>query len=251
MGWRVWLILRKWQFGVIGAGILAAVAIYSLINLAKPTVHTSQTHLFAAHVDPSVKAFDSANTISDPAWFNKAYSAGFRLYILNTVRWGTCDPWPLAQTQIQAALAAGLKVAAYTRNPNCWENGILATGPYQKQLQFFAIDVETDPGVAATKSMVDGIKAMGVRPIIYTNYLMWPHIQQNTANSFSKLPLWDAQNSQFPYSNWQANYLSPTPITFNYWNTTDNTRIAVQQQIEYPLNGINVDLDSFDATFLQ
>jgi hypothetical protein len=201
--------------------------------------------------DPSVKAFDSANTISDPSWFAQAYAAGFRLYILNTVEWGTCTPWNLAQPQIQAAIAAGLKVAAYTRNPDCWQNGILATGPYQSQLQFFALDIETDPGVPATLAMVSGIKSMGVRPVIYSGSNMWAGLEGSLSKSFSNLPLWDTNASVFPYSSWQANYEEPKPIPFGGWNTAANMRIGIQQQIEYDLNGVKVDLNSFNADFLK
>jgi hypothetical protein len=209
------------------------------------------THLLAAHVDASVKAFDSANTISDPTWFSKAYAAGFRLYILNTVYFGSCTPWPAAQTQIQEALAAGLKVAAYTRNPDCWQNGILAAGPYQNQLQFFALDIETDPGIPATHAMVNDVKALDVRPVIYTGAADWPRIEGSQTKAFSNLPLWEFNNSKFSFDSWQANYLSPTPVAFGGWNTVINMRAGVQQQIEYPLNGVHVDLDSFDATFLR
>ena len=199
----------------------------------------------------SIKAFDSGNLISDPAWFNQAYTAGFRLYILNTTHWGTCTPWSPVQPQIKNALAAGLKVAAYTRDPRCWRDGILGTGPYQSQLQFFALDIEEDPGIPVTRAMVDGVKGMGVRPVIYSGARMWPQLQGATANSFSDLPLWETDESKFPYEDWQVNVLWPTPKQFGGWNTASNMRIGIQQQFEYTLNDINVDLNSFNADFLK
>lgn len=251
------MALPRAKGAIIICVVLAAAVIVGLSklgNAAKPVpqAKTDSTYLLAAHIDASVKAFDSANAISDPDWFTQAYAAGFRLYIINTTEWnGTCDPWAQAQTQIANALAAGLKVAAYTRNPDCWQNGILATGPYQSQLQFFALDIETDPGVPATQAMVNGIKALGVRPIIYSGWRMWAGLQGSTALDFSNLPLWDTDPSQFSYQSWQANYLSPKPVPFGGWNTTANPRVGVQQQFEYTLNGVNIDLDSFNATFLK
>jgi hypothetical protein len=241
---------------------VALVAAGAYVGLGSLGNHTRAAKSAAAQVkaanttasvppDPSIKAFDSDNTVSDPTWFSQTYAAGFRLYILSPVEWGTCTPWNLAQPQIQAALAAGLKVAAYTRNPDCWQNGILATGPYQSQLQFFALDIETNPGIPATTVMVNGIKSMGVRPIIYSGSSMWAKIEGSLAGSFSNLPLWDSNSSGFPYASWQANYEEPKPIEYGGWNTASNMRVGVQQQIEYDLNGVKVDLDSFNATFLK
>ena len=71
-----------------------------------------------------------------------------------------------------------------------------------------------------------------------------------TASRFSAVPLWEAAHLDFSYDSWRANYLQPTPIPFGGWNTPSNMRIGVQQQIEFPLNGVNVDLDSFNANSL-
>ncbi len=199
----------------------------------------------------SVKAFDSANTINDANWFVQAYNAGIRLYVLNMTDWGTCNAWSQAQPQIQKALAAGLKVGAYTRDPSCWHNGILAAGQYQNQLQFFALDVETDPGVPVTRAMVDGVTAMGVRPIIYSDSGMWSGVQGGNDTSFSDVPLWDTDTSTVNFSTWQANILSPTPVKYGGWNTSTTMRVGIQQMFEYTFNGINVDLNSFDASFLR
>lgn len=210
--------------------------------------NTASLTFVTAH--SSVKVIDSANTINDPEWFKQAYAEGFRLYVMHSTAWGTCTPWYNTQAQLGMALDAGLKIAVYTRDPNCWENGILAAGPYKDMLQFFALDVETDPGVAATREMVDGIKAMGVRPVMYTGSGIWGGIQGSAANDFSDVPLWDTNTSSFDYAGWQANYLAPTPVAYGGWNTPGSMRIGVQQQFEYSLNGINANLSSFDASFL-
>jgi hypothetical protein len=212
-----------------------------------PSNTASVTYITA---NTSVKAIDSVNTINDPTWFTEAYAAGIRLYIMHSTVWGTCTPWSNTQSQLSMALAAGLKIAVYTHDPSCWQNGILAAGPYQDQLQFFALDVETDTNVAVTRAMVDGVKSMNVRPIIYSGSGMWSGVQGATSNDFSDVPLWDTNTSTFDYASWQANYLSPAPVPYGGWNTPSTMRIGAQQEFEYTLNGINVDLDSFDSTFL-
>ena len=68
---------------------------------------------------------------------------------------------------------------------------------------------------------------------------------------FSNIPLWDTNDSQFNYSSWEADYLQPEPIEYGGWNMVDNMRIGVQQQLEYTLNGVNIDLNSFDMRFLK
>ncbi|WP_427016245.1 hypothetical protein ACQCSX_15955 [Pseudarthrobacter sp. P1] len=199
---------------------------------------------------PSVKAVDSANAITDPGWFTRAYADGFRLYVAQSTQWTSCAPWDHLQPQLKMALDAGLKIAVYTRDPRCWQAGIAAAGPYASRLQFFALDVETG-GVAVTRGMVDGVAATGVRPVIYTGATMWPTLQGASANSFPDIPLWDTDTSVFPFSGWAPDYLAPTPIPYGGWNTPTTMRIASQQQFEFNYNGVAVDLNSFDVSFLK
>lgn len=201
----------------------------------------------AAH--PSIKAFDSATTITDSAWFVKSYSAGLRLYVANVTEWGTCTQLPNAQAELSAAIAAGLKVAAYSRDPSCWAEAIKATGLYKDQLQFFALDVDAS-GPAITRAMVNGIKATGVRPIVYTSASTWTGAQGSTAGAFNDLPLWDTSLVSISIGSWQPDYVTPVPVAYSGWNTAANMRIGVQQAIGYLLNGVNVNLNSFDATYL-
>jgi hypothetical protein len=199
--------------------------------------------------DPSVKVLDTANTITDPNWFVKAYQAGFRLYVMHSTAWGTCNTWSRTQPQLKMALDAGLKIAVYTRDPNCWQGGINAAGPYASKLQFFALDAETG-GPQITRAMVDGVKGMGVRPVIYSGSGMWPQLMNNST-AFSDVPLWDTNTGNINYNRWRANYLSPTPVRYGGWNTPTTMRIGVQQKFNQNLNGVVVDLDSFNATFLK
>jgi len=208
---------------------------------------TAQTVPTAA-VIPSVKALDSDQVIADPAWFAAAYAEGFRLYILAVTDWGTCTPSARTQPQLQMALDAGLKVAAYTRNPACWQAGIAATGPYSARLQFFALDIETG-SPPLTREMITGVQGLGVRPVVYSGAAMWPPLMGDTTG-FSDVALWDTATGPLDYASWTADVLAPEPVPYGGWNAPGNLRIGVQQEFERTLNGVRVDLNSFDAAFL-
>ena len=135
------------------------------------------------------------------------------------------------------ALDAGLKVAAYTRNPRWWQTGIEACGPHIGALQFFCLDVEVDPGVPVTHAMVEGVQGMGVRPVIYSSSGMWPHVMGNDT-SFANLPLWDAAHG------------APEPVPYGGWNTPGNMRVGVQLTEEADLNGMSINISTFSAGFL-
>ncbi|MCX2747023.1 hypothetical protein OOZ51_04240 [Arthrobacter sp. MI7-26] len=197
----------------------------------------------------SVKVLDTTAAITDPAWFRQAYAEGFRLYVMHSTVWGTCTPWQQTQVQLKMALDAGLKIAVYTRDASCWEGGIKAAGPYMSQLQFFALDVE--PGSSpVTRAMVDGVRSLGVRPVIYSGSGMWPGLMNNST-AFADVPLWDTNASNINYASWTANYLAPAPVQYGGWNTARTMRVGIQQKFEHTLNGINVDLNSFSASFLK
>ena len=199
----------------------------------------------------SVKAIDSANEINDQSWFDAAYRDGVRLYVAHAVKWGTCEPWEKAEPQLAMALKAGIKIALYTRDPNCWQNGIRAAGALRDHLQFFALDIESDPGVPATAAMVAGVRAMGVRPVIYSGSGMWPMFMREHAAAFSGVPLWDCDARPEAHREWAGDILSPAPVAYGGWNTHGNMRVGVQQAFEYSMRGIAVDLNSFDETFLR
>jgi hypothetical protein len=199
----------------------------------------------------SVAAFDTTASISDPTWFKQMYAAGYRLYVMHSTSWGTCNPWPNTQAQLKMALDAGLKIAVYTRDPRCWQGGITAAGPHVRQLQFFALDVETDPGVPVTQAMVDGVKSLGVRPVIYTGSGMWPGIM-NGSTAYSGVALWDTDvRPGFSLSTWAPNVFSPAPTVYGGWNTPANPRALVQQAFEVVVDGVSVDISSVRASFLK
>lgn len=197
----------------------------------------------------SVKVLDTTAAITDPNWFRQAYAEGFRLYVMHSTVWGTCTPWQRTQAQLKMALDAGLKIAVYTRDASCWENGIKAAGPYMSQLQFFALDIEPG-GSLVTRAMVDGVRSLGVRPVIYSGSGMWPGLMANST-AFADVPLWDTDTSNLNYATWTADYLAPKPVPYGGWNTAGTMRVGIQQKFEHTLNGINVDLNSFNASFLK
>ncbi|MFH5878500.1 hypothetical protein [Arthrobacter sp. NA-172] len=203
----------------------------------------------AAVSNGSVKVLDTTAAITDPNWFRQAYAEGFRLYVMHSTVWGTCTPWQRTQEQLKMALDAGLKIAVYTRDASCWEGGIKAAGPYMSQLQFFALDVEPG-GSLVTRAMVDGVRTLGVRPVIYSGSGMWPGLMNNST-AFADVPLWDTDTSNLNYASWTADYLAPAPVQYGGWNTAGTMRVGIQQKFEHTLNGVNVDLNSFSAGFLK
>jgi hypothetical protein len=231
----------------IGSLIACAVAITALYAPSLAPARRAAVRDVAA-----VKAFDTTATVADPAWFEGMYARGFRLYVLHSTRWGTCVPWEHAADQIEMALDAGLKVAVYTRDPRCWRSGIEATRPYVKQLQFFALDIEDDPGVPVSQAMIDGVAAMGVRPVIYSGSQMWPRVMGSRTARFGAVPLWDTDVRRPPSSTgWRPRLVSPPPVPYGGWNSSTTMRKGVQQAFEVSVDGIRVDLDSFDAGFLR
>lgn len=216
------------------------------------SVHPASTAAVRSAAPASVAAFDTTATISGTVWFQSMYDRGFRLYVMHSTAWGTCKPWPQTQTQLANALSVGLKVAVYTRSPNCWRGGIEAAGPYAPQLQFFALDIETDPGVAATKAMVAGVAALGVRPVIYSGAGMWAGVQGFDDRSFAGVPLWDTNvTGNVRLDTWSPRLDLPSPVAYGGWNTPANPRVLIQQAFEVDVDGVLVNLDSVKSSFLR
>ena len=198
----------------------------------------------------SVKGFDTTASISSAKWFSQAYAEGYRLYIPNTTIWGQNEPWPQAAPQLKLALDAGMMVAAYCRNPSWWQAALRGCEPYVGKLQFFCLDIETDPGVRVTNAMVEGVRSWDVRPLIYTGSGMWAPVMGGNVTSFSSLPLWDCHVTGHVPANFTPNVNSPTPVPYCGWNTSSNPRVGVQQGFDTTLNGVDVDVSSFSAAFL-
>ncbi|MDY7558625.1 hypothetical protein [Cryobacterium sp. 10C3] len=69
----------------LAAALALSLAILGLI--APTNVSSAQ-----AATPSSVKVVDSANIITDPAWFTQAYNEGIRLYVMHSTAWGSCAP---------------------------------------------------------------------------------------------------------------------------------------------------------------
>ena len=203
-------------------GFLGLSAAVALAPLACPVASAAGT----------VQAFDTRHA-AGPGWYQDAFAAGYRLMVFSSNAWGRNQPSAATSGVLGMALDAGLRVAAYTRNPNWWRAGIEACGPHVGALSFFALDIETSPGVPVTRSMVDGVRGMGVQPVIYSGAHMWPAIMGNDT-SFSDIPLWDARHGGggfVPYGGWSG-------------------PVGTQLTEESSLNGVPIDIDSFSASFL-
>jgi len=222
------------------AVITALTLLTSILVAAEPAT---------AAVD-GVKALDSAATISNPRWFQDRFAEGFRLYIMQSTSWGSCAAWPNAEPQLKMALDAGMKIAVYTRDPRCWAGGIDAAGPYVDQLQFFAVDVETDPGIPVTREMIDGVAAMGVRPVIYSGSGQWPAVM-GASTAFADVPLWDTNATELDPARWAPNIDSPPADHYGGWNTEGTPRVMIQQAFEVNLDGVRIDLNSVRRDFLK
>jgi len=225
------------------------------VQAASPNAVPTAASTAPAPPSPVLRALDSDNPISDPAWFVQAYEAGFRLYILSSTEFGTCTPLARTQAQLAMAIDAGLAIAAYTRDPRCWREGIAATGSFRIRLQFFALDIEMG-GPQLTRDMISGVQSSGVRPVIYTGARMWDEIMGQGTTEFSDVALWDAVpvepgSTAVPgLPDDPADLLSPPPIPFGGWNASENLRVGVQQHFERVFNGVNIDVNTFATSFL-
>lgn len=194
----------------------------------------------------SIKAIDTNTATGNAQWYIDLYRSGVRLFIIDGSVWqSSCAPNPEVQRDFALALGAGLKVGMYTRNPNCWPQGLQAAGIYKSQLQFFAIDIEAasdglSASAPATQAMVDGITAQGVRPIMYTDDISWKQINKNST-AFSSLPLWEPNTTTMNFTNWNADVNAVQFYPFGGWTKL----MGSQQKFDYYFEGIDVDLDSF------
>lgn len=210
----------------------------------------------------AVRAVDTDQENIPQAWFNARAAEGVNLFITAGTPWSTAGtetvntPRTAIREQFRMALAAGLKIGLYTRNPDHYNAGLDAAGEYITQLQFFAVDVEPDPGRPVTQEQIDGILARGVRPIVYAGSGFWASVQGSNTTAFSQYPLWDTDaRDTFDVAGWKANganLVSPPPVAYGGWNGPNysNLRVGVQQIFDYMLDGVKVDLNSFNADFL-
>jgi len=209
-----------------------------------------------------VKGFDTDASITQ-AQMDALAAAGYRVYTLDSIAWDSecatvasnpcvprqaCTIWSPATAQIQEALNAGLEVAVYNRNPQCWRAGLTGLGSYLADVRFYVLDIETDPGVAPTAAMVSGIAALGIQPVIYSFQSAWDSITGDST-AFSALPLWDSEVN----TDVEANGAPPAgypalaePSPYGGWTMA----VAEQQTFNTVVDGVSIDDDSFSASWL-
>ncbi len=92
--------------------------------------------------------------------------------------------------QLMGALAAGMKAAAYVWPPEDWSSAIHHIGADKRHLAFLALDIEAGRGVA--EAHLEGVRAQGLKAVIYTNPNDWQNIMGGTLD-FSHEALWLAR----------------------------------------------------------
>ncbi len=208
-----------------------------------------------------IKAFDAWQepSIMTKAWFQTAYDAGFRMFIIQDDTVLTSATNASTQTIVKAAEAAGLQVAAFTCSPNDYAAGINAFGGLP--MAFFAFDIEpgNDPGginclnlsngsgnstiIPVTHAEVAAVQADGIRPVIYSYPYGW-----QGGSGFTNIPLWASQDDDnVTLENWTPSLTSPQfSPTFGGWTQSD---LMGMQNVWLEYNGVWMDLDSISANY--
>lgn len=214
----------------------------------------------------AVKAFDSCFSCfgesPGPSWFQQAKSQGYEMAILDIDSWGSefpdgnaADPGPgsgcaLARSgraTLDNAIAAGMYVALYNRNLNCYQQTLSSLTPSEKHgVSTYIWDVETQPGLIPTQAEVSWVTSMGFQNALYT----WNGAVSNLGSSFTSLPLlmeevsnWNTPNAGPPAGNY-PNINAITP--FDGWTSAE-----IEQDSAGQLNGMSLDFDSVSAAWLR
>jgi len=235
-----------------GTGTMAVV---SSMSSAGTKVETEVTVARALDTD------FGAHGAQEQAWFDAAYAQGYRGFITcSHTFWpdgngvGVPQVLPWINTVLQRALRAGMWIAVYGRPVHLWEEALTAVHPnLRPQLQWFTLDVETEPGgpFPVTRAMVDGVASYGVRPVIYSNAFLWDETM-GADSSFSDVPLWEFAGDR---EGWPATITEEPIDAFGGWNVPGNYRVAQQIRMlgNVPLTvigGVEVDDDVVDLSFL-
>jgi hypothetical protein len=203
-----------------------------------------------------IKAFDAWEqpSVMTQAWFQTAYHAGFRTFIVQDDTVLTPATNELTQAIVKAAEAAGLQVGAFTCSPEDYAAGISAFGGLP--MAFFAFDVEPGNGpggsncngsgsaiIPVTSAEVATVQADGIRPVIYSFPDGW-----QGGSGFTNIPLWASQDDpRITLKNWVPSLTNPSfNPTFGGWKQSD---LMAMQNVYLSYNGVMVDLDSMSANY--
>lgn len=202
-----------------------------------------------------IKAFDAWEepSIMTQAWFQTAYQAGFRTFVVQDDTVLTSATNASTQAIVRAAEAAGLKVGAFTCSPEDYAAGISAFGGLP--MAFFAFDVEPGNGpggsncngsgstiVPVTSGEVAAVEADGIRPVIYSFPDGW-----QGGSGFTNIPLWASQdNPRITLKTWVPSLTNPRFVAFGGWTQSD---LMAMQNVYLSYNGVMVDLDSMSSNY--
>jgi hypothetical protein len=194
-----------------------------------------------------------ASGVQPQSWFDAARAAGYEGFVttLHTYWDGRPRAWLPSHDALNRALAAGMWVAAYGRPVSYWREALQhLPRDLRAQLKFFALDVEPEPGtnVRVRRDDVDGVRSMGVRPVIYSGWGMWGDVM-GSDSSFADVPLWDFAGDR---RDWPASIIEAPMRAYAGWNVPGNYRVGWQVQMQTPavLNGIYIDRDLFTRGFI-
>jgi hypothetical protein len=237
---------------------MAAIAI--IVGLAAATPGTKVVAALTASPAPTtpavIKGFDAWEepSIMTDAWFQEAYQAGFRIFIVQDDIVLTSATDASTQAIVEAAEDAGLQVAAFTCSPEDYAAGIAAFGGLP--MAFFAFDIEPGNGpggsncngsgstiVPVTSAEVAAVQADDIRPVIYSYPDGW-----QGGRGFTNIPSWASQdNPRLTLKTWVPSLTSPVfSPTFGGWTESD---LMGMQNVWLSYNGVMVDLDSISANY--
>lgn len=212
----------------------------------------------------AVKGFDTCFNCfgQDPqqAWFTTEHADGYQLMVIDPDTWSSefpdgnaDDPGPASQCQLAAdsrqlidsAIYAGMRVAIYNRNLNCWRQSLDSLGRLEKLgTPVYVWDVETQPGLVPTRADVAAVTKMGYDNAVYS----WDGAVRANLSGFHTLPLFvtEVANWNTPGAGPSADFPATNSIApFDGW-----TSAQMEQDSTGQLNGIRVDFDAVNAAWL-
>lgn len=206
-----------------------------------------------------IKAIDcdfgsAAHVPREQEWFDNLVTLGYEGFIAcsHTFWNGVPATNPHINTTLQRAVDAGLWVGLYGRPVTHWKEALEVVDPvFRDQLKFFIVDVEDEPGgvYPVKREYIDGVRAMGVRPLMYSGKWLWQNVM-GTDRSFSDVPLFEFAGDR---TGWPESMDEPPIDQFGGWNESPET-LRVAQQVRmlagYYIDGTLIDDDAFDSDWL-
>jgi len=187
-------------------------------------------------------------------WMRDRYAEGWRLAVIGSWHGNSTNPY--VRDQMGYARTAGMKIATYIALSS-WHSGDeqvqearYAIGDYWPELEFVALDMEL-PGLLAI-DLVDALREVGSspRPIIYSGYWWWtPWARDHISSLWRDIPAWVAYYDGLA----QMSSSTPTGIHMNALRPLTGLGPIIGKQYAGTtiIDGVAVDLNVFDASFLK